>query len=218
MPVHTENPQLRRIAAYWRHNGSTSGTSSMAIHSGWPCCVQGVEVAHGLGGQQGALVLAGGEELVRGCRGRRRGRRRPGGRRGWSSSPRRLPAIDHAWQGGLAMSPVVFPRKGPTGYMATSVRMVNCPAAARVLQAHSSHSRPMSRTPRTVRAWLQPPGPANRSSTITWPARSRPASAASASPRQAQGEQPSMTPSSSAAASSSSPSSCCMAAHSAAVT
>ncbi|GAB3121235.1 hypothetical protein GCM10027160_38250 [Streptomyces calidiresistens] len=60
-----------------------------------------------------------------------------------------MPAIDHAWHGGLAINPRVRPTHGHVGYPATSVRMVTCPAAARVAQAHASHSSPTSRTPRT---------------------------------------------------------------------
>jgi hypothetical protein len=83
---------------------------------------------------------------------------------GWSSRPRRLPAMLHAWHGGEAISPRVRPMKGQVGYIATSVRMVNCPAAARALHAHWSHFSPTSRTPMTCSALLQPPGPFCRQS------------------------------------------------------
>ncbi len=36
MPHHAEKPQDLRICAYCLHSGSTSGTSSIATHSGSP--------------------------------------------------------------------------------------------------------------------------------------------------------------------------------------
>jgi hypothetical protein len=73
-----------------------------------------VQVAHGLGREQGVRVGAGGEQLLAGIA--------AGGEvgdawwtSGWSTRPRRLPAIDHAWHGGEAISPRTRPEKIHTG-------------------------------------------------------------------------------------------------------